>query len=527
MKKRKPNVFVFFLDTIRVDQIKGIDNPNEAENFLEKIIHCGSLFNQVCVGGNSTRISVNSVFHGLYGRTSGFNFHYGNESQYSKSQVISFADVFRCNDYYTIALSQGDVYTPTQSFNHFEVYSDSFHDGELASRILKEHSNVFGYFHFLELHDEAFGHPEKMTKEYYRRLWNNLSEEVESVWNRWVTEDDITIFISDHGCQLRERHDSNWRYYHEEEPTGGIYLSQPTIRGFCSLVGGKHIPVNNSSELIRGIDIFPTLLDILGFSYPAVQGLSLYDYIYDGKSLAIKPGFSEAGGVVMDNGESISRSLTFDGWKYCRYETRGEFLYHIESDPYEERNLINIELGKLKLLKSMFKKQVLENQKGFVDFYKEDMSLYKGLLSMRGNAPDLIRGHRGSCFKNMLNNEAKKYLFDELNRKLECWLKNKERVAIYSASEHAKAFLNNGDLPLEHPLVAVIDGNKSLSGKSFCGLPIVSVESVEELFKPTIIIIAHYFYSNDMAVKLKENLIKPVKVFNSYRLEESIDLWWD
>jgi len=127
----------------------------------------------------------------------------------------------------------------------------------------------------------------------------------------------------------------------------------------------------------------------------------------------------------------------------------------------------------------------------------------------------------------MLDVQAKQHLYQGLLAKLDTWLAAGERVAVYSASEHAKAFLNEGSLPEKHPLIAVIDGNPALAGGEFCGLPVVNVSEVEALYEPSIVVIAHYFYANDMAVTLKEQLCKPVRVFNAYRIDEELSLWWD
>jgi len=524
---KKPNVFVFFLDTVRVDHIQGLNEPLKVKNFIEKKIHQTALFSQVCVGGNSTRISVNSVFHGFYGRTSGFNFHYGNESQYDHSAVISLADVFRYNGYYTVALSQGDVYTPTLGFDRYEAFSDSFHHAQTQSDVMSQDKPVFAYFHFLNLHDEAFGRPELMTSDYYQQQWDALAEEVETVWQRWIKDGDIVLMVSDHGCHLRETFDPQWRYYHEEEPTGGIYLSENTTRGFYAFCGANYFPQFHSRELVRGIDIFPTLLDALAFDYPQVQGRSLWPYLSKKQSLAELTGFSEAGGVVMQDGESISRCLKKGRWKYCRYETKGEFLFNILDDPNEGENLRSINTEQFSLLKGLFEQQVSQNRLGYKHYYRNDWALYQQLLNARKAQPTVMRGSRGSCFKNMLDVQAKQHLYQGLLAKLDTWLAAGERVAVYSASEHAKAFLNEGSLPEKHPLIAVIDGNPALAGGEFCGLPVVNVSEVEALYEPSIVVIAHYFYANDMAVTLKEQLCKPVRVFNAYRIDEELSLWWD
>jgi arylsulfatase A-like enzyme len=524
---KRPNVFIFFLDTIRVDQLKGCDTPGEPENFVERILHQGTFFSNFIVAGNSTRISVNALFNGFYGSTSGLNFHYQCDDAFEQSRLVTLADVFRQHGYSTLGISQGDVYLPTAGFDRFSIFQESFDLDALETSLARGQQPTFAYLHFSNLHDLAFGSPERMTAETYRKHLNQLAEEVEQVWNRLVGPDDVVVIVSDHGCNLRHSYDPDWRFFYEEEPTGGIFLGEATIRGICSIVAPGRFPVRRVEQLVRGIDIFPTLLDGLGLKRPKVQGRSLWSELGQDRPWPQLHAFAEAGGVRMADGEAVCRSLRTDRWKYNRYETHGEQIFDLADDPAGQHNLIGCGHPQEALLRRLFAEQVAENRQGAKAIYGPTLAWVRTVLAGRPPLPEIVKGKRSSCFQGLIDERVRSYLREHVARHLPRWRQQQERVVIYSASEHARTFfaaIGSGDLS---PVVGIVDSNPALGGSRFCGLPVYPLQQFECRAAPTLIVVAHHFFANDMYVRIKETCRRPIPVFNLYHLDREIPLWWD
>lgn len=521
----RPNVFIFFLDTIRVDQLR-LDGEGES-NFIERTLQAGTLLDNFIVAGNSTRVSVGSVFTGFFGGTSGFNFHVGCDDVFAQSRVVGLADIFRHEGYQTFALSQADEYLPAHGFDNFWTFQANMDLDRIEAEIARTDDPTFTYLHFSDLHDIAFGQPELMDRENYRTHLDALAVEVEGVWQRLVGPQDVAVIISDHGCHLREKLDPDWRFFHEEEPTGGIFLSEETIRGICSFVGPKYFPARKVQCLTRSVDVLPTLLDGLGINYPAVQGCSLWPVAAGCEPQPVLTAYMETGGQRQANGQASSRGVRTADWKYVRYEAWGEELYDLGRDPAATTNLIGQGLAAEETMRQMFDDQVAENALGVTHFQSASGNLAAQILAGRQALPISVPGPRRSCFMGMVTADVREHLQRETARHLPRWVQEKQRIVVYSASEHTKAFLENEDLIAAGLVVGVIDGNPDLRGESFCGLPVFGVEEFEQLADPSLILVGHYFFANDMYLRIRENCQRRVPVFNIYRLADEVPLWWD
>lgn len=519
------NVFVIFLDTVRRDQLRLDGEPGA--NFLERKMLDGALLENHIVAGNSTRISVNAVFNGFFGATTGLNFHWGCDAAFRASRVPGLADIFHHHGHRTLAISQGDEYLPGWGFDAFHANQASIDTGFLRAWLQEGPEPAFVYLHFSELHDEAFGRPERMTAANYRRAWDALAREVQGVWEACIGPEDVVVLVSDHGCNLRAGHDPHWRFHHEEEPTGGIFLGEATVRGIGSLIGKDVFPACRLPGLTRSVDIFPTLLDALGLPRPPVQGKSLLPVIVGRESHPHLTAYAETGGQTRANGQSPSRMVRDENWKFVRYDVWGEELYDLRHDPHCRENLVGRGLAAEERLRRLFSAQVAENRRGPWPFLDREGDLVAAVLADRGPWPETVRGPRGSCFAGMVDDEVRALLGATARRMLPRWLADGERVALYSASEHTAAFLADGSLVAAGVVVGVIDGNPRLAGETFCGAPVCTPEAYEEVLRPTLVVVAHYFFANDMYVRIKEHSSRPVPVRNVYRLEQEIPLWWD
>lgn len=155
-----------------------------------------------------------------------------------------------------------------------------------------------------------------------------------------MTDNTIVLFTTDHGCHFKTRNDEYKRSCHEASIRIPAMLHGP---GFNA--GGQ------IRELVSLIDLPPTLLDAAGIPVPErMQGRSLMPLIRGEDR-------SWPDDVFVQISESqIGRAIRTRKWKYSvsapnssRTDAPGsdryveEFLYDLETDPYELTNLIGLE----------------------------------------------------------------------------------------------------------------------------------------------------------------------------------------
>lgn len=146
-----------------------------------------------------------------------------------------------------------------------------------------------------------------------------------------LLEKTIIVFTADHGTEFYEhkRFDHGFTLYDE-------LIHVPLVIYVPSVAGGVMI-----TDQVRGIDIFPTVLDLLGIEPSAVlkkqmRGTSLLPLLR-GQHLEL-PAFSETDYRLYAHKRSIR---TADGWKLIlSLDTNARELYNLKSDPQEKYNLI-------------------------------------------------------------------------------------------------------------------------------------------------------------------------------------------
>jgi arylsulfatase A-like enzyme len=154
-----------------------------------------------------------------------------------------------------------------------------------------------------------------------------------------LSEKTIILFTSDHGCHFKTRNGEYKRSCHESS------IRVPTA--FCGpgFAGGGEV-----RELVSLIDLPPTLLDAAGLPVPAeMEGRSILPLLRgerDGWPTEVFVQISES---------QVGRAVRTARWKYSVVapdadggsESRAEryvedFLYDLQSDPYELTNLVGL-----------------------------------------------------------------------------------------------------------------------------------------------------------------------------------------
>lgn len=180
-----------------------------------------------------------------------------------------------------------------------------------------------------------------------------------------IYDESIIIFMADHGETLGDK--QNYYGHHH-------YIYEPSIR-IPLLMKMPGILPNKINNLVRSIDVMPTLLSYLGIKDEGKRdGIGLMSLITTGKpdeeifsyietkTRQIKAD-KEIGEEEISEKDITSNGqigIRLDKWKYFAINPSGqdaqkEFLFNISIDPGEERNLFKENPRKVQELKKLLK----------------------------------------------------------------------------------------------------------------------------------------------------------------------------
>ncbi len=213
-----------------------------------------------------------------------------------------------------------DDYPPPDGYR--DRYAGRWVPPDLAELGGSAHQHLGGYFGMVKRLDEALG---------------RIRDALKSLL---LDTNTILLFTSDHGCHFKTRNSEYKRSCHESSIRVPMALCGP---GFDS--GGQ------LREMVSLVDLPPTLLDACGLPVPAeMQGRSIMPL------LRRQPTTWPDDIFVQISEDQVGRAIRTHRWKYSVYAPDRnpvsdpgsdryveQFLYDLQFDPYEQRNLIGYE----------------------------------------------------------------------------------------------------------------------------------------------------------------------------------------
>jgi arylsulfatase A-like enzyme len=349
--RKRPNVIMILMDGARTNTLDKVD-------YYRDLKKEGAFFSQMITYAPYTIASLHATFSGIYGNKNGVDGYYKAYS-FKKENCFTLPQYLKENGYYTEGdLIRGDT-VPPQGFDKLTVH-DEFNDDLVArhSEILTRIKGKQPFYLFLDyskLHtnlvrnvikkytdfdEEYFKNKDKNFDSYIKYLnvsADYLSAVMEKIKNLGLWEDSIIIVFNDHGTSIGDR---------IGEKAYGVFLYEYTVRCFLYIMG-KGIPKGTKfNQLVRSIDIMPTLLDILGIKekkeHMKIQGASFMPMIKGKREERVA--YSETGGLggpTPSPDKHNVKSIRNSRWKLIINETTGKReLYNIEEDPEERSNLV-------------------------------------------------------------------------------------------------------------------------------------------------------------------------------------------
>ncbi len=352
-KKKKPNVILILLDSVRADVLDRIPYFNGLKK--ESVF-----FGNLIAYAPYTMGSIHTTFSGMDGNQNGINGYYKLYS-FEKNKCFTLTQYLKEAGYYTEADIIEEHVISSQGFDKVRSY------GRAETGLIKRHMEILNqikakkpFFLFLDhdiihtsMKELSKGHSDMdegycKNKERNLKLYLKLVEDNKNYLDAMLTkikelglyENSLILIFSDHGCSVG---DKIGEFFY------GVYLYDYTTRCFLYMIG-KGFPKNvQINQLVRSVDILPTILEILGIKqktgYKPIQGRSFLPFVY-GK-FEDRTAYSETGGLggptpspEMHNVQSVRTNK----WKMIYNKTtKKKELYNLENDAEENHNLIGKE----------------------------------------------------------------------------------------------------------------------------------------------------------------------------------------
>jgi arylsulfatase len=411
--QRDPNVLIVVIDALRPDHLGCYGYARPTSPTLDALAKRGVLFADAASPSTYTRAAVPSIFSSVHPAAHGV-FSQGRQVEVLSDEYTTLAEALKARGYRTAAFMPNPSLHHTFNFDQgFDLYDDNFPMGQgpayevyetarkINGRALRwfrgdPEKPFFAYLHYRDVHgpyvppppyDTMFpttGAGRPLTPGQYRSQpldirRPNRYRDLDSYINQYDGEirytddriaelldtlkkegllDNTVLFITaDHGEAFLEH--GAW--------THGTDVYQELIRVPLLLVLPEDDHAGQRVEVpVQTIDIYPTVLALLGSEIPAaLQGKSLFDAI-EGRADPHRPVFSEA--RVPKNKRPASWgqlvAVRADGWKLIYNRTkRRAALYHLADDPAEQNDLIASEPAKARELVRLLRQFDQENAK--------------------------------------------------------------------------------------------------------------------------------------------------------------------
>jgi len=377
LKKEKienPNIIIFTLDTLRADHLHayGYDYSLNDTPTLDKMAQEGIIFEECITTVPLTLPSHSSIMTGMLPTYHGIRIN-GNNALSEKQ--ITVAEKLKKKGYLTAAFIGAFVLDGRWGLKQGFDYYDDFFDlekyktldlgrvqrpaNEVIDSALKwldnnKNKRFFTWIHLYDPHT-PYAPPEPYFSEYRDRgrkgLYDGeisfMDSQIERVIN-WLElnhlrKKTIMIFVGDHGESLGDH----------KEDTHGYFIYDSTLRVPLIIVTPfKKLKNIRVKPQVRTIDIFPTVLDILGLNGKSeVHGKSLIPLFFKPEKGKDRLAYSESLSPRLQYNWGALYSLRSSKFKYIE-APRPEF-YNLMKDPKE---LTNIFRKHLKIMEEYRKK---------------------------------------------------------------------------------------------------------------------------------------------------------------------------
>jgi len=379
------------IDTLRADHVGCYGYPREVTPFIDSLAERSVVFQNAFASSSHTNPSHASILTSLHPVQHRL---LSNEDRLLDTSIYTIAHMFRDAGYETAAFASVIFLVAFRDvFDTFDFRGEGYREANLTVNLAidwlsrkTQGDRFLLWIHFYDPHTpyrppkeclEKMRFASAADRERMVKWWtetqnipmnfyessdklvehlNNYNAEISFVdreigrlfdfmEDRRLNSDTLWVITSDHGEGL-----GCHNYYKHSKH---IYNEQLHVPLMLMFPDGEFANTK-VDRLVRHVDILPTVAEILGTSLDkqnmSVQGSSLMPLIKnDGQGYPVKYAFSQRRPTLI--GEGVTE-VWEDGEIYCLQDLDAKYIYHsggideyyrLRSDPFETRNVIDVE----------------------------------------------------------------------------------------------------------------------------------------------------------------------------------------
>ncbi len=352
---RGDNVLLITVDTTRADRIGCYGYAPAKTPEMDDLAAKGVLFEKAYSQVPLTLPSHSSILTGRYPREHGVR---DNGRARLSSQFPTLASIFKENGYRTGGFVASFVLSGKFGIGQgFDVFADEMWSGRAASskkntievqlpgdivtdRALtwlekSSKSPFFCWVHYYDPHDPYEAPPAfaNVGKEPYDGeiafMDSQIGRLVDWLEKKNIRDRTLIVVVGDHGESFGEHGEhGHTNFNYETNLHIPLIVSHPQATN----------PGTKSDTVVESVDVFPTVIELLGFDPPESLMSRSLSPILKGATLPDAEAYSETLYVRMAFGWAEQRSLTTRDWKFISSSVPE--LYDRVKDPSEKNNLI-------------------------------------------------------------------------------------------------------------------------------------------------------------------------------------------
>ena len=358
------NVLFIVIDTLRAERLGSYGYERETSPTLDRLAGSGVRFARHLAQSSWTKASMASLWTGLNPARTGIS----RFDQVLPPEALMPAEILRDDGFQTVGLYRNGWVSPTFGFDQgFEVYERPVKtplppgarrenptisgagtdEGSVAAAVeflrVRGQERWFLYLHWMDVHEYLYDEESALFGIQYSDVYDNSIRWTDGMLELFLShledlghlDDTLIVLVSDHGEAFGERgFEGHARKVYRETTETPLVISFP-----FRLEPGLVVDTRS-----RNIDVWPTILDLLGLSLPGSDGRSRVPEILASARGEPLPESGETGIAYLN--QNWSRPLdplptvavTDGALRYVRVEQEGsviEQLYDATSDPTE------------------------------------------------------------------------------------------------------------------------------------------------------------------------------------------------
>lgn len=450
----KPNIFFITLDALRSDKCHGPKKSSITPN-LDSLISKGIYFNQTISSSDQTGTSLASIFNGSFPINSGITQWNFNSDSFTLFDLLQKNDykTFAFIPDITFFLDLTKNFNERISYTYYDKHSWKRIFGGLGDQLIHQIKSIkdspwIFYTHLMDTKpNPTYVPPEFDLPQFgdtnYDRLMSAMDPWIGKIMDAINFENTLVILSSDHGeyitvtgksageipktqkimrqgkkifpflepiglriflkirnraiLKTKQKFENILSPYEQRQfnDRAGLDLYDELVNVPLLFVGSDFKPSKIIPNLVRHVDVFPTILEFLDMKFTKkIDGQSLINLIKNNE-IEEKPAYIETGIRINDLTGKVPNpssrgnviGLRTSDFKYFRSRKNSKeyvHLYDLKIDPLEETNLAELNIKKVQEMEDLLSKMTINSESNVREISKDEQERVEDELRKLG-----------------------------------------------------------------------------------------------------------------------------------------------